>query len=84
MILLLATVMGGIRTQMGPLVGTVIVVIMYFGLARYAGYSLLIQGVVLIGIMLLSPRGIVGIVTNLLQRYRPLLPKSAQAAAQGR
>lgn len=83
MIVLLATVIGGIRTKMGPLVGTVIVVIMYFGLARYAGYSLLIQGVVLIGIMLLSPRGIVGIVTNFLQRFRPLLPKRTQAAAPG-
>ena len=61
MTLLLATVIGGIRTEEGPLIGTIVVVFLYFLLARYAGYSLLIQGIILIGIMLLSPQGIVGI-----------------------
>jgi branched-chain amino acid transport system permease protein len=61
MTLLLATVIGGIRTEEGPIIGTIIVVFLYFLLARYAGYSLLIQGLILIGIMLLSPQGIVGI-----------------------
>ncbi len=61
MSLLLATVIGGIRTQEGPIIGTVIIVFLYFLLARYAGYSLLIQGIILIGIMLISPQGIVGI-----------------------
>jgi len=61
MSLLLATVIGGIRTEEGPVIGTVIIVFLYFLLARYAGYSLLIQGVILICIMLLSPQGIAGI-----------------------
>jgi branched-chain amino acid transport system permease protein len=61
MTLLLATVIGGIRTEEGPFIGTIVVVFLYFLLARYAGYSLLIQGLILIGIMLLSPQGIVGI-----------------------
>ncbi len=61
MTLLLATVIGGIRTEEGPAIGTIIVVFLYFLLARYAGYSLLIQGLILIAIMLLSPQGIVGI-----------------------
>ncbi|MCX8023461.1 MAG: branched-chain amino acid ABC transporter permease [Syntrophorhabdaceae bacterium] len=61
MTLLLATVIGGIRTVEGPVVGTVVVVFLYFLLARYAGYSLLIQGIILVGIMLISPQGIVGI-----------------------
>jgi branched-chain amino acid transport system permease protein len=61
MSLLLATVIGGIRTEEGPVIGTVIIVFLYFLLARYAGYSLLIQGIILIGIMLISPQGIVGI-----------------------
>jgi hypothetical protein len=43
------------------MVGTVVVVFLYFLLARYAGYSLLIQGVILIFIMLLSPQGLVGL-----------------------
>jgi branched-chain amino acid transport system permease protein len=82
MILLLATVIGGIRTRTGPIIGTVIVVAMYFVLARYAGYSLLVQGLILIGIMLASPRGIVGIVTGLKERRRPTAPPAAQAAAE--
>jgi branched-chain amino acid transport system permease protein len=61
MSLLLATVIGGIRTEEGPVFGTIIIVFLYFMLARYAGYSLFIQGIILISIMLLSPRGIAGI-----------------------
>ncbi len=61
MTLLLATVIGGIRTEEGPVLGTIVVVFLYFLLARYAGYSLLMQGAILIGIMLLSPQGIVGL-----------------------
>jgi branched-chain amino acid transport system permease protein len=61
MTLLLATVIGGIRTEEGPVIGTVVVVFLYFLLARYAGYNLLLQGVILIGIMLVSPQGIVGL-----------------------
>jgi branched-chain amino acid transport system permease protein len=58
--LMLATVIGGEGTEEGPIVGTIIVVILYFLLARYAEISLIIQGIILIGIMLLAPEGIVG------------------------
>jgi branched-chain amino acid transport system permease protein len=61
MTLLLAVVIGGMRTEGGPVIGTIIVVILYFLLARYAGFSLLIQGIILVVIMLISPQGIVGI-----------------------
>jgi branched-chain amino acid transport system permease protein len=57
---MLATVIGGEGTEEGPIVGTIIVVILYFLLARYAEISLIIQGIILIGIMLLAPEGIVG------------------------
>ena len=65
MTLLLATVIGGMRTEEGPILGTIVVVVVYFLLARYSGYSLLIQGLILIGIMLLSPQGIVGILRRI-------------------
>lgn len=61
MTLLLATVIGGMRTEGGPIIGTIVYVFLYFLLARFAGISLLIQGIILIIIMLLSPQGIVGI-----------------------
>jgi branched-chain amino acid transport system permease protein len=56
---MLATVIGGGGTEEGPVVGTVIVVFLYFLLATYAQISLIIQGIILVGIMLLAPRGIV-------------------------
>lgn len=73
MTLLLATVIGGMRTEEGPIFGTAVVVFLYFLLARYAGYSFLIQGIILIGIMLLSPQGIVGVFRHN-RVYRNLMP----------
>lgn len=64
MTLLLATVIGGLRTEGGPIIGTLIYVFLYLSLSRYAVYSLFIQGVILIAIMLLSPRGIAGMITK--------------------
>jgi branched-chain amino acid transport system permease protein len=60
MSLILATVIGGISTKEGPIVGTVIIVALHFLLARYAGISLIIQGLLLIIIMVLAPHGIMG------------------------
>jgi branched-chain amino acid transport system permease protein len=77
MTLLLATVIGGIRSEEGPLIGSIVVVFLYFLLARYAGYSLLIQGIILIGIMLASPQGIVGIFRR--SRYYRYLTRSVSA-----
>jgi branched-chain amino acid transport system permease protein len=71
MTLLLATVIGGIRTEEGPIVGTIVFVLLYFLLASYAGYSFLIQGLILILVMLVSPQGIVGLLRKNRQ-YRML------------
>ena len=60
MTMILATVIGGISTEGGPIIGTMIIVFLHFVLARYAGISLVIQGTLLIIIMLLAPQGIMG------------------------
>jgi branched-chain amino acid transport system permease protein len=60
MALILATVIGGIATEEGPIVGTAIVVILLFVLAKSPGISMLIQGVILVVIMRLAPKGITG------------------------
>lgn len=62
MILILATVIGGTGIEEGPILGAVVVVFLHFLLSRYAGFSLLIQGIILVGIMLLAPQGIMGLV----------------------
>ena len=72
MIAILATVIGGLRTEVGPIVGAVIVVFLHFLLARYAGLSLLIQGIILVGIMLLAPHGIMGFLGKT-RTYRSIL-----------
>jgi branched-chain amino acid transport system permease protein len=71
MTLILATVIGGMGIETGPIVGTIVVVLLHFLLGRYAGISLLIQGVILIGIMLLVPQGIMGFIYNT-RAYRSL------------
>ncbi len=63
--LMLATVIGGEGTEEGPMVGTVVVVFLYFLLAQYAGISLIIQGLILIIVMMLAPQGIVGFIRNI-------------------
>ena len=77
MIILLATVIGGLRIEGGPIIGSIVVVFLYFLLARYGNYSLLIQGVILIAIMLLSPQGLVGIAKkfSLFNRFMAWLGK---------
>lgn len=71
MTLMLATVIGGIRMENGPIIGTVIIVFLHFLLARYAGISLLIQGIVLVCIMMLAPEGIIGFIKKT-RTYRSL------------
>lgn len=58
MVPILAVVIGGIGTEKGPVIGSAIVVFLEFLLARYAGVSMLIQGAILVGIMLLAPQGL--------------------------
>jgi len=76
MICLLATVIGGMRTEEGPIVGAIIVVFLHFLLARYGALSLLIQGAILVVIMLLVPGGIVGLVHKT-RAYRSLAALAA-------
>jgi len=70
---LLATVIGGMRTEEGPIVGTTIVVFLYFLLSRYGQLSLLIQGAILVAVMLLVPEGIVGFVRRKTKNYQSIL-----------
>ncbi|MFP4640963.1 MAG: branched-chain amino acid ABC transporter permease [Dehalococcoidia bacterium] len=71
-LVMLATVIGGEGTKEGPFIGTIVYVFLYFALARYGTISLIIQGVILIGVMLLAPQGIVGFVRNT-RPYRSIL-----------
>jgi branched-chain amino acid transport system permease protein len=71
-VIMLATVIGGEGTEEGPIAGTIVVVFLYFLLARYAEISLIIQGVILVAIMLLAPQGIMGFIRKT-SLYRSLV-----------
>jgi branched-chain amino acid transport system permease protein len=62
MAILLATVIGGMGIEEGPIAGAAIYVWLHFTLAKYAGISLLIQGIILVIIMLSVPEGIMGFI----------------------
>jgi len=68
MIAMLSTVIGGIGTIKGPIVGSAFVTFLHFLLARYGTLSLMVQGLVLIAVMLLAPQGLVGLLG---QRFWP-------------
>lgn len=61
MIAMLSTVIGGMGTVKGPIVGSAFVTFLHFLLARYGTLSLMVQGLVLIAVMLLAPQGLVGL-----------------------
>jgi branched-chain amino acid transport system permease protein len=71
-VIMLSAVIGGEGTEAGPIVGAIIVVFLYFLLARYAEISLIIQGIILIAIMLLAPQGIMGFIQKT-RLYRSLV-----------
>jgi len=55
-----AVIIGGIGTATGPFVGAAVYVILVNVLARYAGYSNIILGVIAIVVIIAAPKGIVG------------------------
>lgn len=71
MIAMLSTVIGGMGSVMGPVVGSAFVTFLHFSLARYGNLSLLIQGAILVLIMLLLPKGIVGFFSAKFRRRHP-------------
>ena len=79
--IMLATIIGGEGTEEGPIVGTIIVVFLYFRLARYAEISLIIQGIILVAIMLLAPQGIMGSLRKT-RTYRSLLQLAASSSKE--
>jgi branched-chain amino acid transport system permease protein len=74
--------LGGIGTKVGPILGAVIGVYLNDTLSATQQYSQLIWGGILIGVVMVAPSGIVGLLSRvlLLIRDRLLLPAFAQWA----
>lgn len=72
-------VAGGMGTISGPIVGAVLFVVIERLLGAAAGQGLLLLGVLSILLMLLLPRGVMGLVSDLRHRHKP--PHGAVAPA---
>ena len=67
----LMTLIGGVGTVLGPVVGAAIVVAMQNYLAQTGEWVLVIQGVIFVVVVLAFRRGIVGELAALARRWRP-------------
>jgi len=58
---LMATVIGGEGIEEGPIIGAAIVTFLRFLLADYGAWSLFIQGIILVVVVVVMPQGIAGL-----------------------
>ncbi|UCD21584.1 MAG: branched-chain amino acid ABC transporter permease [Chloroflexota bacterium] len=78
---LMATVIGGEGTEEGPIIGAAIVTFLRFLLADYGDWSLFVQGIVLIVVVVAMPQGIAGLLRQV-GAYR--FPQKLLQAADGK
>lgn len=67
---LFAILIGGAGTVLGPLAGALVTVLLPEFLSDLAEYRLLFFGALLVGVLLIAPRGLVGTVTSRLPKLR--------------
>ena len=87
----LVVVIGGAGSVAGPLVGAAIVVLLPEMVSSLAEYSQLLFGALLLVVLWLAPDGIVGRLSRLIKRHRPLyaaasaapLPRFVPASGEG-
>jgi branched-chain amino acid transport system permease protein len=77
---LMATVIGGEGIEEGPIIGAAIVTFLRFLLADYGAWSLFIQGIILVVVVVVMPQGIAGLLRQVGAYRFPLrLFKAAEA-----
>ena len=68
--LLIATVVGGLSTKTGPLLGTLILMAIVEVIADIHKYGLLIYGSILLIVLLAFPKGAAGLISSLALRFK--------------
>ena len=68
--MLIATVIGGLGTSYGPLIGTMITLMIAEFIASLYDVSFLINGLILLGVLLLFPQGAIGLVERVSEQLR--------------
>ena len=79
--LLIATVVGGLGTKTGPLLGTLILLAIVEVIAGIDKYGLLIYGAILLIVLLAFPRGAAGILSGLARRLKGAHSTDASSTA---
>ncbi len=64
----LMTLLGGMGTIFGPLVGAALIVSMQNYLASFGAWVTVIQGVVFVLVVLILPKGIIGVISRIIKR----------------
>ena len=80
--MLIATVIGGLGTSYGPLIGTLITLMIAELIASLYDVSFLINGLILLGVLLLFPQGAIGLVYKLAALVRGPLRDGTAAGFQ--
>ncbi|RTL71733.1 MAG: branched-chain amino acid ABC transporter permease [Hyphomicrobiales bacterium] len=80
----LMTLVGGMGTVFGPILGAGIIIAMQDKLASFGEWVLVIQGVIFVITVLLFRRGIVGEFIAFLNRFNPPVAHDAPAGAEAR
>ena len=81
--ILVAAVVGGSAMLFGPFIGGIFVAMVPFYLEEYADFAFILKGVVLIGVLLLAPAGIMNILVRPLHAMRRKLLAAAGGNAGG-
>jgi branched-chain amino acid transport system permease protein len=79
---LIATVVGGLGTKTGPLLGTLILMAIVEVIAGIDKYGLLIYGSILLVVLLAFPKGAAGLISGLAQCFKGGISKVASKSGQ--
>lgn len=79
--LLIATVIGGLGHSYGPILGTLITLMIAELIASLYDVSFMINGLILLGVLLLFPQGAIGLVQRALGLFRRKKPDAPQVTA---
>ncbi|MEN9590861.1 MAG: hypothetical protein RLZZ481_2647 [Pseudomonadota bacterium] len=80
--LLIATVVGGLGTKTGPLLGTLILMAIVEVIADIHKYGLLIYGSILLIVLLAFPKGAAGLISSLALRFKGGTSNSTTTSVQ--